>query len=86
MIRIWAKAMLDNKIQKDIIYETIENYSRESLFDHLSEICYRLNIPTPILLDSHYLSYENFNNIKFLASDFVESINFDYLMIENACE
>lgn len=86
MIRIWAKAMLDNKIQKDIIYETIENYSRESLFDHLSEICYRLNIPTPILLDSHYHSYENFNNIKFLASDFVESINFDYLMIENACE
>ena len=86
MIRIWAKAMLDNKIQKDIIYETIENYSRESLFDHLSEICYQLNIPTPVLLDTHYYSYENFNNIKFLASDFVESINFDYLMLENANE
>lgn len=86
MIRIWAKAMQDNKIKKDIIYETIENYSRETFFDHLSEICYRLNIPTPVLLDSHYYSYENFNNIKFPASDFVESISFDYLMLENACE
>ena len=84
MIKIWAKTMQENKIKKDIIYETIENYSRETFFDHLSEICYLLNIPTPVLLENHYHSFENFNNIKFLESDFVESINFDYLMLENA--
>lgn len=84
MIKIWAKTMLDNKIQKDLIYETIESYSRETFFDHLTEICYRLNISTPVLLESHFSSYENFNNMKFLASDFVENIDFDYLFLENA--
>ena len=84
MLKLWAKVMIDGKIKKDTLYETIENYSRESFFDHISELCYNLNIPTPILIDSHYYNYENFNNIKFLPRDFVESINFDYLFIENA--
>ena len=86
MIKIWAKTMANHKIQQDIIYETIENYSRDTFFDHLTEICYLLNIPTPVLLDSHFHFYENFNNVKFLPSDFVESVNFDHLILENAIE
>lgn len=86
MIKIWAKTMTDHKIQKDIIYETIENYSRDTFFDHLSEICYLLNIPTPVILDNHYHSFENFNNTKFSPNDFIESVNFDYLVLENAIE
>lgn len=84
MLKIWAKIMVDHKIKKDIIYESIENYSRETFFDHVSEICYQLNIPTPVLINAHYHTYENFNNIKFLPRDFVESVDFDYLIFENA--
>lgn len=84
MLKIWAKIMVDHKIKKDIIYESIENYSRETFFDHVSEICYQLNIPTPVLINAHYNTYENFNNIKFLPRDFVESVDFDYLIFENA--
>ncbi len=84
MLKIWAKIMVDHKIKKDIIYESMENYSRETFFDHVSEICYQLNIPTPVLINAHYHTYENFNNIKFLPRDFVESIDFDYLIFENA--
>ena len=84
MLKIWAKIMVDHKIKKDIIYESIENYSRETFFDHVSEICYQLNIPTPVLINAHYNTYENFNTIKFLPRDFVESVDFDYLIFENA--
>ncbi len=84
MIKIWAKIMVDHKIKKDIIYESMENYSRDELFEHVSEICHLLDIPTPVLINAHFSSYENFNNIKFLPRDFVESIDFDNLVLENA--
>ena len=84
MIKIWAKVMVNHKIKKDLLYETIENYSRESFFDHLAEMCHQLDIPTPVLIDAHFYNYENFNNIKFLPRDFVEQVNCDQLILENA--
>lgn len=84
MIRLWAKVMVDHKIKKDLIYESIEQYSRDTFFLHISEICHQLDIPTPVLINADYSTYENFNNIKFLPRDFVESIDFDNLVIENA--
>lgn len=84
MIKIWAKIIVDNKITKDIIYESVDNYTREEFFDHLSDICHQLNIPTPVLISNHYETYENFNMVKFLPRDFVESVDFDKLEIENA--
>lgn len=84
MIRLWAKVMVDHKIKKDLIYESIEQYSRDTFFLHISEICHQLDIPTPVLINAHFSTYENFNNIKFLPRDFVESIDFDNLVIENA--
>lgn len=84
MIKIWAKIITNNKITKDIIYESVDNYTREEFFDHLSDICHQLNIPTPVLISNHYETYENFNMVKFLPRDFVESVDFDKLEIENA--
>ena len=84
MIKIWAKIIMDNKIQKDLIYESLDNYTREEFYEHISEICYRLSIPTPILVDTHFSYYENFNIVKFLPRDFVENFEFDKLEIENA--
>ena len=84
MIKLWAKIIIDNKIKKDIIYESIDNYSRDEFLEHISEICYRLNIPTPVLINAHFEAYENFNHIKMLPRDFVESVDFDKLEIENA--
>lgn len=84
MIRIWAKIITDNKLVKDMIYESTDNYNRTDFFEHLSEICYKLNISTPVLIKNHFESFENFNNIKFLPRDFVESVEFDKFEIENA--
>ena len=84
MIKLWAKIITDNKIQKDMIYESADNYSRDDFFEHISEICYKLNIPTPAIVDSHFYNYEVFNTARFLPRDFVESVDFDKLEIENA--
>lgn len=84
MIKLWAKVITDNKIQKDIIYESADNYTRDEFFEHISEVCYKLNIPTPVLVINHYTNYEIFNLVKFLPRDFVESVDFDRLEIENA--
>lgn len=83
MIRIWAKIITDNKLVKDLIYEAADNYNRDEFFDHISEICYKLNISSPVLIKNHYENYENFNNIKFLPRDFVEGVDFDRFEIEN---
>ena len=42
------------------------------------------DIPTPIILKSHITNYVDFNNTTFLPRDFVESIDFDRFIIENA--
>lgn len=83
MIKLWAKIITDNKLCQDLIYESIDNYCRDEFYDHISEICYKLNIPTPVLIENHYINYEVFNMAKFLPRDFVESVDFDMLEIEN---
>ena len=50
---------------------------------YLTEICYALDIPTPLVLKTHILNFAKFNHVKFIKSDFVEKVNFDYLFLEN---
>ena len=84
MIKLWAKIITNNKIVKDTIYESADNYNREEFFEHISEICYKLSIPTPVVVESHLMNFEVFNLSKFLPRDFVESVDFDKFEIENA--
>lgn len=84
MIRIWAKTYQKNKLIQSIIYERIDNFSRETFYLHIQEICHEMDIPTPVILNYHINNYINFNNCKFSKSDFVESVNFDKFVIEEA--
>jgi hypothetical protein len=43
-----------------------------------------LDIPTPVVLSSHVRNYTLFNVAKFRKEDFVESVPFDTLQLENA--
>lgn len=86
MIRLWAKTITDEKIQKQLIYTSDEAYDSDLFFEHLVQICYKLDIPTPIMLKTHIYNFENFNNMRFSLGDFVEKINFDKLVIENALD
>ena len=84
MIRIWARTVADEKITRSYIYESIDNFEEDKLYLHLERICHELDIPTPVILKSHIKNYVDFNNSVFLARDFVESIDFEKFIIENA--
>ena len=83
MIKMWAKIINQEKIVAQILYESIDNFSNETFYLHVAEICHKLDIPSPIVLPTHIKHYTNYNNTTFKARDFVEYINFDKLVIEN---
>ena len=83
MIKMWAKIMIKDKIISQYVYESIDNFSNETFYLHIAEICHKLDIPTPIVLDMHIKHFVHYNSTTFKSRDFVENINFDKLNIEN---
>ncbi|MBO4570058.1 MAG: hypothetical protein J5689_02460 [Clostridia bacterium] len=83
MIKIWAKCLVGDHIKKDMIYETLDHYNPETLFHHITAICNELDIPTPVILKNHVDNFDKFNHAIFLKRDFVESIDFDKLVLEH---
>ena len=43
-----------------------------------------VDIPTPVIIKTHLFNYAKYNTVKFTKQDFVESIDFDKLVFENA--
>ena len=82
-MRIWAKLMTDGKIKKDFVYELKEQLTYSHFLDYMIEICQALDIPTPVVMKTHIFNFAKFNHVKVLARDFVESLGYDYLFIEN---
>lgn len=84
MIRIWAKVMKKDKIVKQYMLEKFTQMDYSKFYDYLREICENLDVPTPVLIKTHLFNYAKYNVVRFKQEDFVESINFDKLVLENA--
>ena len=84
MVRIWARTMVESKITRSYIYESIDSFKEDELYKHIEKMCHELDIPTPVILKSHIKNYVDFNNAVFLPRDFIESIDFEKFIIENA--
>jgi hypothetical protein len=84
MIRIWAKVMKKDKIVKQYVFEKFESMDYSEFFNYVSEICTTLDIPTPVIIKTHLFNYAKYNVLRFKKDDFVESIDFDKLVLENA--
>ena len=82
-MRIWAKLMTDGKIRKQFVYENPEKLTYSHFFDYLTDICHTLDVPTPVLTKTHIFNFAKFNHVKFVSRDFVESLGYDYLFLEN---
>lgn len=82
--KIWAKTMRREKITRDLLYSLPVPFSPDKLYMFLTDICHKMDIPTPMVLKSHQYNFENFNIAKFVKSDFVEPVDFDCLIIESA--
>ena len=83
MVRIWAKVMKKDKILKQYMFEKNCNIDYSEFFDYLREICENLDIATPVLIKTHLFNYAKYNVVRFNAGDFLESIPFDKLVLEN---
>lgn len=84
MIRIWAKVITNDKIKKQFVYEREGVMDYSLFFDYLREICEKLDVPTPIIVKTHLFNYAKYNVLRFKKDDFVEKIDFDKLVLENA--
>lgn len=84
MIRIWAKVMKNDKILKQYVFEKTETMDYSLFFDYVREICETLDIPTPVIIKTHLFNYAKYNVLRFKQDDFVERIDFDKLVLENA--
>lgn len=83
MVKIWAKVMVKDKIIKSYVFTKDEDMDYSQFFNHLSEITFNLDIPTPVLIKTHIFNYAKYNFVRFTKSDFVESVDFDRLILEN---
>ena len=81
--RIWAKTMKGDKITRDFMLTLDGPFDEERIFEYLCEITHGMDIPTPVLLKNHIHSFVHFNVCRFLAREFVEEVDFDYLTLEN---
>lgn len=82
--RIWAKTVKDGKITRNFMYTLDGPFEDDRLFDYVCDITHELDIPTPIILKSHLYNFVHFNIVKFLPSEFVDDVDFDYFTLENS--
>ena len=83
MIRIWAKTLKKDKIEKQFVFTKDGDIDYSEFFSYLKTICESLDIPTPVLIKTHLFHFAKYNVVRFKADDFVESVNFDKLILEN---
>ncbi len=84
MIRIWAKVLKKDKIVKQYVFEKFKTMDYSEFDEYLREICEKLDVPTPVLIKTHLFNYAKYNVLRFRPEDFVEKVDFDRLVLENA--
>ena len=83
MVKLWIKVIKDDKIVKDTVVEKFEKFEYSSFTDYLSEACYALDLATPVVIKNHIFNYAKYNVVRFVPSDFLEPVDFDYVWVEN---
>ena len=82
MIKIFAKIMINEKINKSFKYEREGEFGIDEFFEYVKDICEHFDSPTPVILAKHIRDYIVFNTTTFKKDDFVEKVFFDKLIIE----
>ncbi len=85
-MRIWAKVMKGDKILRDIVYERDITLTPANFMRMLQEMCYPLDVATPISLPSHYKHFDKFNRVKYIPRDFIEDVDFTAFILERVIE
>ena len=81
---IFAKTTIDNKMISHCKYELKDDFKISEFEEYIKDICYTLDIPNPVVLTKHIKNFILFNSTYFTVEDFIESIHFERLTIEQA--
>ncbi|MDE7191762.1 MAG: hypothetical protein K2O35_04785 [Clostridia bacterium] len=85
-MKIWARLVTDDKIQKDMLYHSSLKMSKDNYEVWLRDICHQLDVPNPVILEHHFKNFVNFHNTKFRQDDFVETLDYDIFIVEDCKE
>ena len=83
-MKIWAKVMVKDKIRKDVVldFEDTKSFTFLQFKQLMQDLCYKVDISTPVILKSHYEHFTQFNRVKFLPRDFIEQVDYTSLVVE----
>ena len=80
MIKVWGKIIIDEKIVK---HSVVQVEPKEcTFFDMIKQLCEKLDIATPVLLNKHLLDFNKFSMTVFKPTDFIEHVSLDRLVVE----
>lgn len=82
-MRIWIKVFREEHMTKNFIFENNYIVTRANYEKTVQQALNENDIGCPLQLSSHFKHFASYNIAKYLASEFVESCDFDYLTIEN---
>ena len=83
-MKIWAKVMVKDKIRKDVVeeYEDTKFFSFPQFKTLIQNLCYKVDISTPVILKPHYDHFVQFSRVKFLPRDFIEQVDYTCFEVE----
>lgn len=81
-MRVFGKQYLDGQIKISYAAESHEDDLSNALMDCLEQIYKYLDMSEPIWVTKHARELSHFQKTKFLPSDFLEPVNFDFFEIE----
>ena len=83
-MELWAKLITNEKITKSTLVE-VENLNTFSgITKAFMDVAEALNVPTPVITRTSAQFFFDFNTVRFKPEDFVESVDFDALVIDRA--
>ena len=77
MIKVWGRLIVKNKIDSQHLVEHAGDACFDTYMDCIQSICYKLDIERPVMLKKHERDIMNFGCVRFLPTDFMETVMFD---------
>lgn len=81
-MRIWGKLYKGDKLIRNTLFESERGMSAKDYLHDLQEVCYLLDVSTPVSLPTHYKHFVKFRRIKYIPRDFIEDVDFTSFVLE----
>ena len=85
-MKLWATTVNGEKISRSLVFEYDNIGNEDEFVCVLQQVCEQMDVPTPVVTYVNFNHYVMFNNTRFKPRDFVESVDFDYMVVENVVE